>query len=106
MKLTLGQLKQIILETLSTLPPREKIESQLQDTKFDKEASARILSSMEKRMPPGAKLTLQGLSQALHMWQSNRASWQSVVIALDRLYSASAPVKRKTSYSGLSAARL
>ena len=103
-RLTVRQLKALIAENIDLLPPRSEVESQLQDSKFDKDAGAKVLSMLDRRLPTSGKLLLQALSRTLQMWQAGKAGWNAVTVALDRVYSIEAP-QRRTSYTSMKAVR-
>lgn len=102
MKLTVAQLKTIIREGLESLPPRQQVETRLQDAKFDKDAGAKVLSLLDRGLPANKKLLLQQLSRALLLWQNDKANWNSVTQALDKIY---AGPERRSSYASMGAVR-
>lgn len=104
MKLTVGQLKVLIAESLDLLPSRAEVESQLQSSKFDKDAGAKVMSRLDRVLPTGSKLLLQSLSRALQAWQAGKGGWNQVSVALDKLYAAQGS-QRHTSCTSLRAAR-
>lgn len=104
MKLTVRQLKAIILEGLDLLPPRSALESALQDAKFDRDAGAKALSRLERALPANKKLMMQQLARVLQMWQSDRGNWNQVTQVLDKIYADPAE-QRKSSYASMKAVR-
>lgn len=103
-KLTVRQLKAIILEGMDLLPPRTQVEAALQDAKFDKDAGAKVLSKLDRVLPAGKKLLMQQLSRVLLMWQSDKANWNQVTQILDKIYADPAE-QRKSSYASMKAVR-
>src|SRR5574342_300178 len=103
MRLTLGELRDLIAENIGMLPPRADVERQLQDSKFDKDAGARTLSKLDRVLPAGGKLLLQNLSRSLQLWQAGKAGWNQVTAILDRIYAQGEP--RRASYTSMKAVR-
>jgi hypothetical protein len=102
-RLTIAELRALIAEGLDDLPSRSQVESQLQNAKFDKDAGAKVLSLLDRRLPSGAKLHLQALARALQMWQADKTGWNAVSSALDKVYAAQEP--RRASYTSMRAVR-
>lgn len=102
MRLTVRQLRDLIAEALDMLPPRNEVESQIQRAKSDKGALSKVLSSLERKLPTGARLLMQNLARVAQAWQAGRVGFDAVTTALGRIYDSQVP--RRSSYASMRAA--
>lgn len=99
MKVTLGELRRIIVEAVvDAATPRDEAERKLYAAKEDKQASAMVLSALDRRFQsPSTKPVLQTLARAVSEWQAGRGRYDAVTAQLDKLFAHEAPPARAMS---------
>ena len=87
MRLTLDELKQVISESIDgAMPDRDSLENQLYSAQGNAAATAKLLSTLERKLSRDAKGHFPSFSHAVRMWSLGRGQYAAVNAAMDKLY--------------------